>query len=211
MQVRLQPRLSSAPPATKEDSDMASKTFIAAGLGAGLLLGGVAGLAVAVPTGAFAQDADTSETVPTDSGPMGSERGGRMQEHLNAKVADGTITQEQADALIADAEARRAEHGSEGHPGERGGMHGRMGGGAGGPGGMRLETAAEAIGISTDELRTQLRDGNSLAAIAEANGVTTDALVDSLTAEARTRITDMVNRVPGERMGNPDAQADGGN
>lgn len=148
---------------------MASKTFIAAGLGAGLLLGGVAGLAVTVPTGAFAQDAD------------------------------------------ATAEAHRAEHGSEGHHGERGRMHGRMGGGAGGPGGMRLETAAEAIGISTDELRTQLRDGNSLAAIAEANGVTTDALVESLTAEARTRITDMVNRVPGERMGNPNAQADGGN
>lgn len=201
---------------------MASKTFISAGLAAGLLLGGVAGLAVTVPTGAFAQDADASETVPTSesgpmgsgpmgSGPTGSERGMRMQEHLDAKVADGTLTQDQADAMIADAEAHRAERGSEDHRGERGGMHGRMGGDAGGPGGMRLETGAEAIGISADELRTQLREGNSLAAIADANGVTTDALVDSLTAEARTRITDMVNRVPGERMGNPDAQTGGGN
>lgn len=185
---------------------MASKTFIAAGLGAGLLLGGVAGLAVTVPTGAFAQDADTSEAMP-----MGPERGLRMSERLNAKVADGTITQEQADALIADAESQRAERGADGPRGEHGGMHGRRGGGPGGPGGMRLETAAEAIGISTDELRAQLREGKSLAAIADANGVSTDALVDSLTAEARTRITDMVNRVPGERMERAEAQASGGN
>ncbi len=184
---------------------MANKKLIAAGVGASMLIGGVAGLAITVPTGAFAQDASATEEAPTGGGPSMRGGGNRMQEMLDAKVADGTISQEQADALASDAAAHRAEHDGDRGPG---GMGGRRGpGGPGGRGGMPLETAAETIGISVEDLRTQLREGQSLAAIAEANGVDTNALVDALTNEARTRITDMVNRVPGERMGGDNSPA----
>lgn len=171
---------------------MARKQMIAAVVGAGILAGGIA--AVGVPVVASAQD---EPAAPAEGGP----RSQPMRDHLDAKVADGTITQEQADALIADAEARRAERhaDSEAH-GRRGPAGGREQGGMGrgGPGGMPLQSAADAIGISVDDLRTALRDGQSLAAVAEANGVSSDALVDTLTEQARSRITEMVNRVPGD-------------
>jgi hypothetical protein len=87
-------------------------------------------------------------------------------------------------------------HGHE--PGAEGHRHGAgRHAGRGGPG---LEAAAAAIGIPADDLRTQLRSGQSIAAVAEANGVDVNVVIDAMTAEARTRITDMVNRVPGEHM-----------
>lgn len=192
---------------------MAAKRLIAAGVGAGLLLGGVTGVAVTLPTLASAQD--TTTTVPVEqAGP----KGGPFTGVLEDLVANGTITQAQADAIIAAGEAAHAERhanrpeGAMGRPeGEMGrpGMHGP---GRGGPGrgGMPLEAAAEAIGITVDELRTGLQSGQSLAAIAEANGVSTDSLIDALTNEARTRITDMVNRTPGDRMGDDAPVEEGG-
>lgn len=164
-------------PAVKEDSAMASKKIIATGLGVGMLVGGVAGFAVTLPTGAFAQDADT---------------GAPSTEHWAEHRAE-----------------HRAEHG--GGKGEHEGMRGQRGPGSpGGRGGMPLEAAANAIGITDEDLRAQLRDGQSLAAIAGANGVDTDTLIDAITAEARIRITDMVNRVPGERMAERDSASGSG-
>jgi hypothetical protein len=98
---------------------------------------------------------------------------------------------------------QRGDHG----PGGRGGHMGR--GPGGGPG---LEAAATAIGITAEELRTQLQAGQSISAVAEANGVDVDTVIDAMTNEARTRITEMVNRVPSERMGRGDGmQGDAGN
>ncbi len=181
---------------------MASKRLVAAGVGAGLLLGGASGLALTLPTGAFAQDDSTTTEAPAEG-----MRGGPMSGLLDELVADGTITQEQADAITGAAEARRSERAGErgmrGPGGERG-MRGpgseRGMRGPGGPG-ASLDTAAEVIGISVEDLRTQLRDGQSLAVIAEANGVGTESLVDALTENARDRITEMVQRVPGEKPG----------
>ena len=186
------------------DKRTTGKRLIATGVGAGLLLGGASGLALTLPTGAFAQD-DT----PTTEAPAEGRRGGPMAGVLDELVANGTITQEQADAIVGAAEARHQEAREGrgmggpgmGGPGERGPRdHGRGPGGPGGPG-ASLETAAEAIGISVEDLRTQLRDGQSLAAIAEANGVSTETLIDALAADARERITEMVQRVPGEGRG----------
>jgi hypothetical protein len=184
---------------------MASKRLVAAGVGAGLLLGGASGLALTLPTGAFAQDDTTTTEAPAEG-----MRGGPMSGFLDELVANGTITQEQADAITGAAEARRGERAGERGmrgPGGQMGMRGPGGergmrgpGGPGGPG-ASLETAAETIGISVEDLRTQLRDGQSLAAIAEANGVSTETLVDALTEDARSRITEMVQRVPGEKPG----------
>jgi hypothetical protein len=190
---------------------MAGKRIIAAGVGAGLLLGGVTGLAVTVPNLASAQD-DATTTVPAEGA---RSKAGPFSGVLDGLVANGTITQEQADAIVGAGEAARAERHANRAEGGMGRVEGGMGrpeggmgrpemrgpGRPGGPGrgGMPLESAAEAIGITVEELRTGLQSGQSLAAIAEANGVSADTLIEELTNDARTRITDMVNRTPGER------------
>jgi hypothetical protein len=190
---------------------MAGKRIIAAGVGAGLLLGGVTGLAVTVPNLASAQD-DATTTVPAEGA---RPKAGPFSGVLDGLVANGTITQEQADAIVGAGEAARAErhaNRAEGGMGRVEGGMGRVEGGMGRPemrgpgrpggpgrGGMPLENAAEAIGITVEELRTGLQSGQSLAVIAEANGVSADTLIEELTNDARTRITDMVNRTPGER------------
>jgi hypothetical protein len=176
---------------------MASKRLVAAGVGAGLLLGGASGLALTLPTGAFAQDDTTTTEAPAEG-----MRGGPMSGFLDELVANGTITQA-AEARRGERAGERGMRGPGGQMGMRGpgGERGMRGpGGPGGPG-ASLETAAETIGISVEDLRTQLRDGQSLAAIAEANGVSTETLVDALTEDARSRITEMVQRVPGEKPG----------
>ena len=65
--------------------------------------------------------------------------------------------------------------------------------------GMKVEAAAEAIGISEDDLRTQLRDGQTLAEIAEANGVDRQAVVDALVAAGEEQLAELEATLP-ERM-----------
>jgi len=48
--------------------------------------------------------------------------------------------------------------------------------------GEALETAAEAIDISVEELIAQLQEGKSIADVAEAKGTTAEAVVDALVA-----------------------------
>jgi hypothetical protein len=62
------------------------------------------------------------------------------------------------------------------------GCEGRGPGGPGGPGGHGFggEAAAEALGLSEEELRTQLQDGATLAEIAEEQGVDRQELVDAI-------------------------------
>ncbi len=55
-----------------------------------------------------------------------------------------------------------------------------------------LGVAAEAIGISEDDLRAALEDGQSIAAVAETNGVDVQTVIDALVADATTRIDDAV-------------------
>ena len=64
---------------------------------------------------------------------------------------------------------------------------------------MKVEAAAEAIGISEDDLRTQLRDGQTLAEIAEANGVDRQAVVDALVAAGEEQLAELEATLP-ERM-----------
>ncbi len=54
--------------------------------------------------------------------------------------------------------------------------------------GNRISAVAEILGIEADELRTQLQDGATLAEVAEANGVGTDELVDSIVANLTERV-----------------------
>jgi|GEM_PF-2782560 len=63
------------------------------------------------------------------------------------------------------------------------------------------EVAAKTIGISRDDLVTALRDGSSIADVAEKNGVDPAKVVDALVADATTRIDAAVEdgKLPEER------------
>lgn len=58
--------------------------------------------------------------------------------------------------------------------------------------GQALEAAAEIVGVETDELRTMLRGGQTLAEIAAANGVSQEQLVSALTDSANERLDEAV-------------------
>ncbi|MDX6536158.1 MAG: hypothetical protein QOD37_499 [Gaiellales bacterium] len=110
-----------------------------------------------------------------------------MVDQIEAQVTAGALTKAQAAAIearLAKADAPLFALGA--GPGDRGGFgHGH--GGPGGPGGgMSLDAAATYIGISASDLRTQLTAGKTLAAIAVANGKTTDGLKAALTTAAKS-------------------------
>jgi hypothetical protein len=114
-------------------------------------------------------------------------------------------------------------------PGPRG--HHRMGGmggvGMGGPGGgmgmhgpgaqegdhPMLATAAESLGLSEEDLLAELRDGQTLGQVADAQGVDRQVLVDALLADHEERITQMLDEtmpVPGQmRWQDDDGSEDG--
>lgn len=70
-------------------------------------------------------------------------------------------------------------------------------------GGMALDAAAKAIGITADELRTELQAGKTIAQVADAHGVDVDTVIDAMVTEATTnlrdRITELVNNPLPER------------
>jgi len=108
---------------------------------------------------------------------------------LQSLVDDGTLTSTQLDAVVAALEAGRPDHGpGMGHGGHRGGMRGEM-----------LTAAADAIGITADELKTEIEAGKTIAEVAVENGKTAqdviDALVATASADLTQRITDLVNGV----------------
>jgi hypothetical protein len=127
-------------------------------------------------------DTTTETTVPaqteTQNDETGSdatrpEPGAWLSETLAPLVANGTITQAQADAVIAAIQEARPDHGPRGH------RFGR---------GVNLEVAATAIGITPEELRTALQGGQSLAEVAEANGVAGQTVIDAFVADLETHL-----------------------
>jgi transposase-like protein len=61
----------------------------------------------------------------------------------------------------------------------------------------KLDAAAKAIGITVDELRTELEAGKTIAAVATEHNVSVDSVIDAMVTEAtanlKDRITDLVN------------------
>ena len=180
----------------------ARKRSVAAGLAAGLIGGAAAGIAFGVPavTGAADDDPDPSVALlqGTDTDDAGSddtrsdramEATDRLRELLEPLVEDGTIDSDQADAVV--------EHLIENRQERRGpGDHGRFGGPGGlghhGPVRVATEAVTDLLGLEPEELFDQLRDGATLAEVAEANGVDRRELVDTLVAEAREHLDEAV-------------------
>jgi hypothetical protein len=105
-----------------------------------------------------------------------------LANRVDAAVAAGRLTKAQADAL-----KQRINSGDfplfEGLH-ERGfGHHGFIG---------KLDAAATYLGLTEDELHTQLENGKSLAQIAQAQGKSVSGLVDALVAEAKKHLDAVV-------------------
>jgi hypothetical protein len=69
--------------------------------------------------------------------------------------------------------------------------------GQSGPGGHfgprpSFEAAAEAIGIEVEDLRTALADGQTIAEVAEANGVAVEDVIAAMVAEAQEHLAEAV-------------------
>ena len=170
---------------------MRTKTvaLVAAGALALTTVGGVivAGPALAAITGAVTQDVEAPNE--EKEAEKKAERAARIAEELAPLVEDGTLTAEQA--------AKVGEHLAESIPG---GPHGR---GHGGPPGLKggigqgplhvpLETAAESLGMTVEELRTELKDGSTLGEIADAEGVGRADLIVALVAAAEAELAERV-------------------
>jgi hypothetical protein len=190
---------------------MNSKRLAKAGLALGLIGGSAAGFALTTPgvSGAQTNSTTPSTTTSADTKP---DREAQLRETLKPLLDNGTLTQAQVDAVVG---ALKAAAPVGGH---RDGLRG----------GADLSVAATTIGITTDELRTALQSGQSIADVATAKGVApqsvidamvaamkqrlaesvtagklTQAKADELAASATTRITDVVNGVarPGHGFG----------
>jgi uncharacterized protein YidB (DUF937 family) len=111
-------------------------------------------------------------------------KGVDVQTVIDAMVAAATDRLEAAIAELPDRITELVER--EGLP-DRG--PGRPGHGHFGAG---LDAAAEAIGIESEELRSALRDGSTIAEVAEANGVDVQTVIDALVADAETALDEAV-------------------
>ncbi len=58
--------------------------------------------------------------------------------------------------------------------------------------GVGLDAAAKAIGIDSEELRTALHDGSTVAEVAQAHGVEVQAVIDALVADAQAKLDQAV-------------------
>ena len=189
---------------------------MAIGIAGGLLAGTAAGLVFGVPGLSSAasdstpavvvqqtDETDPSTPAPADTDPAAPappdapddapEPGTKLREILQPLVDDGTITAEQADAVTAHLVENRPERGEGGFGGGHGGHRGGPGGmfGRGGPG-MGSEVLTDLLGLTAEEIHTQLHDGATLAEIATAQGVEVQAVVDALVGELDTRLDEAV-------------------
>ncbi len=138
-------------------------------------LGMVLGATVLSPVVATAQE---STTTTTTDGAAGTSRVDRIRAALEDLVTDGTITSAQADSV--------AEHLAETLQGPGRHFIGR------GRVGASLDTAAETIGIERSVLVDALRDGQSIADVATANGTDPQAVIDALVAAHQAKLDELV-------------------
>ncbi len=133
-------------------------------------LGGVAaGAAFFTPMIAGAQDdvVEAEQAAP--------ERCERISEALQVLVDDGTLTEAQRDAVVETLQNARPDRGE---VRERLGQRGPRGAGE----------IAELLGLEGSEMREALRNGSSIAELAEAQGIDSADVVDAIVARAEERL-----------------------
>jgi len=107
-------------------------------------------------------------------------------DRVDAALAAGQITQAQADAMKAAINAGKLPLGVGGGFGFRGGMH------AGLRGGDVLGAAAMYLGLTADQLRTQLESGKSLADVAQAQGKSVSGLESAIVSSVQAKLDQAV-------------------
>ena len=133
-------------------------------------LGGVAaGAALFTPVIAGAQDdaVEAEQAAP--------EHGTRISEALQVLVDDETLTEAQRDAVVETLQNARPDRGEFR---ERLGQRGPRGAGE----------IAEILGLEGSEMREALRNGSSIAELAEAQGIDSADVVDAIVARAEERL-----------------------
>lgn len=190
---------------------MKSHRLIAASAAAALTFGGIVGGGIVL-----AQDSGTTPTPSTTGAPkadhqekldaylteLAANLGIDVQalkdaikttnlSFLDKAVADGKITEEQA------AEIRERIESGEGIgfgvPGFGRGDHGPKGGhGMIGRVGIASEEVASYLGMTTDELRTAIQSGKSLADIATEKGKSVDGLKDAISGDFEAKLAEKV-------------------
>lgn len=107
-----------------------------------------------------------------------------LKNRVDAALAAGTVTQAQATAMKERIDA--GEIPLVGVPGHHGGA------GHGPHGGLAFDAAAGFLGVTEAQLQERLRNGETLAEIAQAEGKTAAGLVDALVAAAKERLDEKV-------------------
>jgi polyhydroxyalkanoate synthesis regulator phasin len=110
------------------------------------------------------------------------------QSLINQAVSEGKLTQEQASRMIqAIQDGKGPGHPGMGQRGQRPGPRGQgQGQGQRGPGGPQV--VADLLGMTPEQLRTELQSGKSLAQVAEANGVSRDTLKAKMLDAQKARL-----------------------
>jgi hypothetical protein len=104
-----------------------------------------------------------------------------LENRVDAAVAAGRLTKAQGDEI-----KQRIESGDFplfSGPGLGFGFHHAIGLFGGG-----FDAAATYLGLTEDQLRTQLESGKSLADVAKAKGKSVDGLIEAIVADAKTRL-----------------------
>jgi hypothetical protein len=167
-----------------------------------IVAGGIAALAVAGGGAAIAatqldSPAERSAAIVNDAaGQLGvqpSQLSDALKKaeknQIDAEVAAGQITQEQGDAMKAAIDSGKAPLVNVGPGGFDDHGPGGFGHGFGGGGPFDgLDAAATYLGVTGDQLRTDLQNGQSLADVAKAQGKTADGLVAAMAADAKKNI-----------------------
>jgi polyhydroxyalkanoate synthesis regulator phasin len=150
---------------------------IAAIGGVAALLGLLLGATVLGAVPAIAQETTTT-TAPAqgeDQAERDARETARIRAALDALVADGTISADQADAVASHLAGHRNFHGRRLHRIHAG-----------------LDVAAATIGITESDLIDGIRDGQSVAEVAEANGVEAQTVIEAILAEINARVDETV-------------------
>lgn len=134
------------------------------------LLGGAAGTAAFAPAIATAVTSGSTDAV--------TERVEEIKDALAALVDDGTLTQSQADEVAQTLGESDLALGGR-HHGPRAGH-------------LDPEQVAEILGMTVEELKAAADDEQTLAEIAEAQGVSRTDLIDKLVAAAKTELDEEV-------------------
>jgi hypothetical protein len=176
---------------------------------------GIAALVVVLAVGSMAVIAYAQEPVGETDGPFDffgrfrqnlasilgisveqydSAVGQARDQTLDEAVAEGWLTQDQADQM-----RERMEYAPDAMPRGMGPGQGMMGGRGmmGGPGMMGRDdglvaVAAEQLGMTQDDLRAALRDGQTIAGLAEEQGIDAQTIADAHIAQLTEKLNQAV-------------------